>query len=154
MRREMAAGDAIAAAEHNFQGAGLYYLNGRLAGYAQENYMLAWTFLFHGVYQAAVEVLEVTANTEYKPPSIENVGQGMMAADLFCQNGRFVIAGMDELGRPSENIVVVEPGLYRVTFTRNDAMEAKHGFLEDVTEYPAEDAADWTITIQPVQATS
>ena len=153
MRQELALSYTAATAQDS-KGEHLYFFNDRLTEHARRGDLLAWTFLFHGVYQASVEVLDEINDTEGELPRIQNVGAETVRADLVCKSGRFVIVGLDELGRPSPHIVVVEPARYRVTLTCNDIMEAKHSFLEDTKDYPIEDAADWKITLQPIQATA
>lgn len=109
--------------------------------------ILVWVVLFDGVYKVIARVLPFRPSIT---PTMEQttafLGQEYHA--LFCPSGRIMVASLSDLGSQSlEPLVVVEPGTYHVALTVDDSQEAKHGFLDDVAQYPPTDGPDWSIKL-------
>ena len=148
MNSELEAGKQTAQLAGKDDFLGLFIFNDHLMRCADQGEMLAWTLLLDGVFRAVAHV--VPQSPTLQPPSRENLGSSVLVANLVCPTGRLIITCLAKLGEPQSPLLVLEPGIYRVSLERNESEELEHTCLESVAEYPVGQGPDWRFEIQRV----
>jgi hypothetical protein len=130
--------------------ASIPHLNDLLAHLADRGILLAWVLVFDGVFRVSVEVREASLPEAPIPRLlISGVGRARAEPFLQCPSGAIVVDSLHKLGDPDVRpLVTISPGRYRARLIGNEAEEAKHQFLDDVTAYPEKDGPDWTLYLQ------
>jgi len=135
------------AAEQGKDWAALLYFNGSLADAGQRGELVSWFVLFDGVYKAVLSV--VLPHPPLPPADQAAPHPGGQIHPLVCPSGRIVLASLHALNDSDPApAVIVEPGTYRTVVHFDADQEAKHRFLDDLSEYPGADGPDWRILLQ------
>jgi hypothetical protein len=128
----------------------LFAFNGRLMSCAARGELLAWTLFLDGVFRAVVEVGAPLGPDASPSTLIDNLG-GPLTADLVFPTGRLVVGCLSRLGLPQAPAATVEPGTYRVHFTRDYEEEDRHTLLQSRSDYPPGEGPDWKVAINRIQ---
>lgn len=67
---------------------------------------------------------------------------------ISVPTGTLLIAGLNNLGRVSEELLTVPRGDYRASLETQEAEHKKHWLMKDPASYPSADGPDFIITLQ------
>lgn len=125
----------------------LWRFNGSLADAGRRGELVSWFVLFDGVYKAALSV--VPPHFTLPPTEQAAPHPGGKVHPLVCPSGRIILTTLQRLNASDPTpAVVVEPGSYRVVVQFDTDQEAKHAFLDDLSQYASGDGPDWRIFLQ------
>jgi hypothetical protein len=146
-----AKGTADAEEAHKSRAA-LFYINERFLQRTRRGEILVWVVLFDGCFKARIKVL---TNGEVLVP--ERMSPVAFLADeihpLRCPTGNLVVASLHGLGSPDLlSTIDIEPGTYQVRLFQDAEEEAKHMFLDQERDYPANDGPDWCLVLNRIAA--
>jgi hypothetical protein len=125
-------------------GSALFVFNQYLIDCASRRELLPWALLLDGIFDCEAQL---THDTLLSAEPIDSLGNEHITATLRVPSGRLVVSCLGELGKGSEPILHVKPGIYHASLTRNGKMESKHWAIDSEADYVPGGFPDWVIRL-------
>lgn len=127
----------------------LFYINDGWINLAEKGELLSWITLFHGVFKVELRLLPENPQIAFRENEKKHfLGQGKYNR-LYCASGKITVASLGNLGTDLIlPMAEIDSGWYKFAFYCDEEKESDHYFLEDESEYPADDSPDWIIYMQ------